>query len=38
MPSEIGQRKTDAVWFHLYVDSKNAELIETESRSLVVKS
>ena len=32
MLSEIRQRKTKTVWSHLYVESKNAEPIETESR------
>jgi len=30
--SEISQRNTNIVCFHLYVESKNAKLIETESR------
>lgn len=29
---EVRQRKTDAVWPHLHVESEVAKLIETESR------
>ena len=25
MPSEISQRKTNTVWYHLYVESKNLQ-------------
>ena len=34
---EVRQRKTDTVWYHLYVESKKAKLRETESRMVVNK-
>ena len=34
MLSEIGQRKTNAVWFHLYVETKKkAHKTETDSKT-----
>ena len=32
MLSEISQRRTNTAWPHLPMESKNTELIETESR------
>lgn len=32
MPSEISQRK-NTIWYRLYVESKKAKLIETETRA-----
>ena len=33
----VRQRKTNIVWAHLYVESRNTELGETESRMKVAK-
>ena len=37
MLSEISQRKTNTVRYHLYVESEKAKLIETESRMVVIR-
>ena len=39
MLSEISQteKDKDTVWYHLYVDCKKAELVETESRMVVAR-
>ena len=37
MLSEISQRKTNIVCYHLHVESKKAELIGTESRIVVTR-
>lgn len=37
MRSEKSQSKTNTLWSHLYVESKRAELIETESRMEVAR-
>ena len=29
-PSEISQRMTNAIWYHLYIESKKAKLIEID--------
>ena len=34
---ERSQRKINTVWYHLYVKSKKAELVETETRNVVVE-
>ena len=35
MLSEITQRRTNTVWYHLYVESEKAELVETKNRMVV---
>ena len=35
--SEISQRKTNTVWYHLYVEPKNVEFTETKSRIVVAR-
>ena len=35
--SEISQRKTNTIRSHLYVESKNVKLIETENRLMVTR-
>ena len=37
MLSEISQRKTNTVWFHLYVECKKVEIIKTETRLSVAR-
>jgi hypothetical protein len=36
--SEISQRKTNTIWYHLNVESKKAKLIKTESRMVVPRN
>ena len=36
MLSKIRHRRTNTVGYHLYVESKNAKLIEIESRMVVM--
>jgi len=37
MLSEISQRRTNIIWSHLYVKSKTAKLIETESGMMITR-
>jgi len=37
MLSEISQRRTNTIWSHLYVKSKTAKLIETESGMMITR-
>ena len=32
--SEVSQRKTNTVWYHLYVESKKAKLLKKENDGL----
>lgn len=36
--SIIRQRKTNTVWYYLYVESKKSEIVQTESRMVVTRS
>ena len=35
MLSEASQRKTNTVWYHLYVELKQSKLVETKDRVVV---
>jgi len=35
--NEISQRRTNIIWSHLYVKSKTAKLIETESGMMITR-
>ena len=36
--SEISQRKMNTGWSHLHVESKNAKLIDTDTRMMVARA
>ena len=37
MLNEISQTKTNAIWYHLYVEAEKAECIKLKSRMLITR-